>query len=131
MERKAVNPWTWSLKYGFNQGELVEGHSRVLYCSGQAAIDSDGRPRHKDDIRAQIAMALDNLDAVLQEAGMTLANVVRLIIYTTEPDLMAKNFDVLSNRLAQAGVMPAQTFLAVSRLAFLDLLVEFEATAVA
>ena len=131
MDRKAVNPWTWSLQYGFNQGELIASHSRLLFCAGQTAIDADGKPQHKDDIRAQITMALDNLEAVLKEAGMTLANVVRLTIYTTEPDLMAKNFDALSTRLGQAGVKPAQTFLGVSRLAYPDLLVELEATAAA
>lgn len=131
MERKAVNPWPWSLQYGFNQGELVEGQSRVLYCAGQTAIDAEGKPQHEDDIRAQTTMALDNLEAILHEAGMTLCNVVRLIIYTTEPDSMARNFDVLSERLGAAGIKPVQTFLGVSRLAFPELLVELEATAVA
>jgi enamine deaminase RidA (YjgF/YER057c/UK114 family) len=131
MKRKAVNPWAWSLRYGFNQGELVEGQSRVLYCAGQAAIDAEGKPQHEDDIRAQTTMALDNLEAILHEAGMTLSNVVRLIIYTTEPDIMARNFAVLSERLGAAGAIPVQTFLGVSRLAFPELLVELEATAVA
>ncbi|MDM8522650.1 RidA family protein, partial [Desulfococcaceae bacterium HSG8] len=75
--------------------------------------------------------AIDNLEAVLREAGMSLANVVRLTIYTTEPDVMIENLDVLGERLGAAGVKPAQTFLGVSRLAFPDLLVELEATAMA
>ena len=130
MKRTAINPWPWSVKYGFNQGELIEGQSRVLYCSGQTAIDSDGLPQHAGDIRAQITLSLDNLEQVLRHADMTLSNVVRLVIYTTEPDLMAQNFDVLGERLGTAGVKPAQTFLGVARLAFPELLVELEATAV-
>ena len=42
MERSAVNPWQWSLNFGFNQGELVEGASRTLFCSGQTSVDADG-----------------------------------------------------------------------------------------
>ena len=54
MKRTAVNPWTWSLQYGFNEGELVEGGKRVLYCAGQNAMDEIAKPLHvRCDIRAQ------------------------------------------------------------------------------
>lgn len=33
MERTAVNPVTWSQELGFNQGELVSGHTRTLFVS--------------------------------------------------------------------------------------------------
>jgi enamine deaminase RidA (YjgF/YER057c/UK114 family) len=131
MKRTAVNPWSWSLQYGYNQGEIVEGHTRTLFCSGQTALDANVHPQHAGDIRAQTAFALDNLVAVLQEAEMTLANVVRLKIYTTDIDAMLKNYDVLVSRLDAAGVKPAQTLLGVARLAQPELLVELEATAVA
>ena len=42
MERTAINPVTWSAALGFNQGELVAGHTRTLYCSGQTAMGADG-----------------------------------------------------------------------------------------
>ena len=29
MERTAVDPWPWSVKLGFDQAELVEGHRRA------------------------------------------------------------------------------------------------------
>jgi len=130
MKRTPVNPWQWSLQYGFNQGELVEGGERVLFCSGQTAIDSDGGAQHAGDIRAQITLALDNLEAVLEAAQMTLANVVRLTVYTTDVDAMIANFDALAGRLGAAEVKPAQTLLGVARLAFPGLMVELEATAV-
>ncbi len=130
MKRTAINPWDWSLIYGFNQGELVEGQSRILYCSGQTAIDAEGTPQHAGDIRAQTALALDNLESVLKEADMTLANVVRLTIYTVDVDSFTQNFDVLGARFGAAGVKPAQTLLGVARLGFPELLVELEATAV-
>jgi hypothetical protein len=42
--RTSVNPWPWSLGYGFDQAQLVEGATRVLVLSGQAAVDADGTP---------------------------------------------------------------------------------------
>jgi len=130
MTRTPVNPWPWSLQYGFNQGELVEGGRRVLYCSGQTALDENAKPQHEGDMRAQIALALDNLEAVLKEGGMGLSNVVRLTVYTTDVDATIQSFDALVGRLDTAGVKPAQTLLGVARLAFPELLVEIEATAV-
>ncbi len=129
MERTPVNPWSWSLNFGFNQAEIIEGHRRQLVCSGQTAMDADGNPQHAGDMRSQISMALDNLEAVLAGAGMTLADIVRLNIYTTDVDDTVQNFDVLGARLGPAGVTPPMTLLGVTRLAFPELMIELEATA--
>ena len=132
MKRTPVNPWQWSLNFGFNQAELVEGQSRVLICSGQTSVDADGNPQHAGDMAAQITLALDNLEAVLKDADMTLTNVVRLNFYTTDVDAFLQNVgSTLGQRLGAAGVMPPGTLLGVARLAFPDLLVELEATAMA
>ncbi|MFF8642589.1 RidA family protein [Streptomyces sp. NPDC015345] len=131
MERTAVNPVTWSQELGFNQGEVVSGHTRTLYCSGQTAMSGDGRPRHEGDMAAQLALTLDNLEAVLAEAGMSLANLVRLNVYTTDVDLLFPHYGVLASRLGAAGVAPTTTMLGVTRLAVPGQMVELEGTAVA
>jgi enamine deaminase RidA (YjgF/YER057c/UK114 family) len=131
IERTAVNPWTWSVALGYNQGELVSGHTRTLYCSGQTAMSGDGTPQHPGEMAAQLALSLDNLEAILAEADMSLANLVRLNIYTTDVDLLFQHYGVLASRLAIAGVAPTTTLLGVTRLAIPALLVEFEGTAVA
>jgi enamine deaminase RidA (YjgF/YER057c/UK114 family) len=131
VERTAVNPVTWSVAMGFNQGELVSGATRTLYCSGQTAMSGDGEPMHAGDIGAQLALSLDNLEAVLGEAGMSLANLVRLNVYTTDVDLLFPEYGVLASRLAAVGVAPTTTMLGVSRLAIPGQLVELEGTAVA
>jgi enamine deaminase RidA (YjgF/YER057c/UK114 family) len=79
---------------------------------------------------AQVSMSLDNLEAVLAEAGMGLANVVRLNVYTTNVDLLFANYGLIGARLGAAGAKPPSTMLGVSRLTFAELMVEFEATAV-
>jgi enamine deaminase RidA (YjgF/YER057c/UK114 family) len=131
MERTAVNPVTWSVEMGFNQGELVSGHTRTLYCSGQTAMGDDGKPRHDGDMEAQLALSLANLEAVLGEAGMSLADLVRLNVYTTDVDLVFRHYGVLASRLGAAGAAPATTMLGVTRLAIPTLMVELEGTAVA
>ncbi|MFE3202119.1 RidA family protein [Embleya sp. NPDC059237] len=131
MERTAVNPVTWSTELGFNQGEVVSGHTRTLYCSGQTAMSAEGKPEHDGDMAAQLALTLDNLEAVLGEAGMALANLIRLNVYTTDVDLLFRHYGVLASRLGAAGVAPTTTMLGVTRLAVPTLMVELEGTAVA
>ncbi|MFB7585865.1 RidA family protein [Streptomyces sp. NPDC056169] len=131
MERTAINPVTWSEALGFNQGELVSGHTRTLYVSGQTATGDDGKPRHDGDMAAQLALSVDNVEAVLAEAGMSLANLVRLNVYTTDVDQLFPHYGVLAARLGAAGVAPTSTMLGVTRLAIPGLLVELEGIAVA
>ena len=131
MERTVVNPWQWSVGMGFNQGEVVTAATRTLYLAGQTSVDADGHPQHPGDMAAQLALALDNVEAVLRAAGMTLANLVRLNIYTTDVDLLFEHFGVLAARTGAAGVAPPGCVLGVARLAYPDLLVELEGTAVA
>ncbi|MEU9071316.1 RidA family protein [Streptomyces sp. NPDC048109] len=130
MERSAVNPVSWSVDMGFNQGEVVSGHSRTLYISGQTSMSKEGRPEHEGDMAAQLALSVDNVAAVLAEAGMSLSNLVRLNVYTTDVDLLFQHYGVLAGRLGAAGVAPATTMLGVTRLAVPGQLVELEGTAV-
>lgn len=131
VERTAVNPVTRSAEMGFNQGEVVSGHTRTLYISGQTAMSSDGKPQHAGDMAAQLTLSIDNLQAVLGEAGMSLANLVRLNVYTTDVDLLFQHYGVLAARLGAAGVAPTTTMLGTTRLAIPTLMVELEGTAVA
>jgi enamine deaminase RidA (YjgF/YER057c/UK114 family) len=129
MERIAVNPWSWSVKLGFDQAQLVQGQRRELICSGQDAVDADGNAQHPGDMAAQLRLALDNLEAVLLDADMTLANVVRLNIYTTDVDTLLQNFTILTERFDGGGDCFASSLLGVARLVSPQLLVALEATA--
>ena len=130
MERTPVNPWQWSVEMGFNQAEIVDGGRRWLLCAGQASVDADGAPQHAGDMAAQTALAVDNLEAVLAGAGMSLANVVRLNLYTTDVDAFFQHYGTVAGRFAAAGVKPPGTLLGVARLAYPELMIEIEATAV-
>ena len=131
MERKAVNPWDWSIKLGYNQAEIIDGATRQLICAGQTGVDREGNPLHPGDMRGQIGAALDNLEAVLKHAGMNLSNVVKLGVFATDVDEALKNFDLMGIRFGPHQVAPPMTLLGVTRLAIPGLLFEIEATALA
>jgi enamine deaminase RidA (YjgF/YER057c/UK114 family) len=129
VQRTPINPSSWSLQLGFNQAELVQGHRRELICSAQDSIDADGHLQHPGDMASQLGLALDNLEAVLAAAHMTLANVVRLNFYTTDVDTLLQRFSIVNERFERTGVRFATTVLGVAQLAAPDLVVAIEATA--
>ncbi|MES0871584.1 RidA family protein [Pseudovibrio sp. SCP19] len=129
MKRTAVNPWAWSLKLGYSQAEVIEGTKRQVVCAGQTSVDGEGNPQHPGDMRSQIALALDNLEAVLSAADMGLANITQLRIYATDVDEAMKHFDLLGARFGPVQAAPPMTLLGVTRLAIPPLMFEIEATA--
>ena len=130
MERQVINPWPWQDAFGFVQASMVAGPGRLILCAGQISVDEQGAPLHAGDMRAQLARSLDNLETVLQQAGAGLDDVVRLNYYTTDVGALLGAWDTVTERLARGGCRPASTLLGVAQLAFPELLVEIEATAV-
>jgi enamine deaminase RidA (YjgF/YER057c/UK114 family) len=128
--RTPINPVSWSTNLGFDQAQLVEGQQRQLFVSGQDAVDANGNPQHEGDMAAQLEMSVDNLEAILAGADMSLANVVRLNAYTTDFDELLKNWATLTGRFENSDGGFATTLLGVSRLPAPGLLVMLEATAV-
>lgn len=129
MTRTPVNPWPWSIQLGYNQAEITEGVTTQVICAGQTSVDDEGTPQHVGDMRGQISLALDNLEAVLSAADMNLGNVIRLGIYATQVDEALKNFDLLGMRFGPHNVAPPMTLLGVTQLAIPGLMFEIEATA--
>ena len=81
-------------------------------------------------MRAQVEQALDNLESVLEAADARIADLVRLVYYTTDVGGLLGAWDAVAGRLGETGLRPASTLVGVSALAFQELLVEIEATAV-
>lgn len=129
VKRTPINPSPWSTKLGFDQAELIEGHRRQLFVSGQDAVDDEGNPQHPGDMAAQIDLAVDNLEAVLAAAGMTLADVVRLNAFATDVDDLFNHWTRITNRFGDERRF-ATSILGVSRLPAPGLLILLEATAV-
>ena len=128
VNRRVINPWQWQDAFGYVQANEVSGISKMLACSGQGAVDANGEPQHAGDMRAQVALTMDNLETVLRAAGLDWSNVVRLDYFTTDVDGFFQAMDIIGERLG--GVPVATTLLGVTRLALPDMMIEIEATAV-
>jgi enamine deaminase RidA (YjgF/YER057c/UK114 family) len=130
LERKIINPSKWQDALGFVQGHEVTGGQRILYCAGQVSVDADGKTVHAGDFRGQLNRTIDTHEQVLNKAGYSFSDVVRLNIYTTDLEGFLANRNVIMERLVGAGSRYASTLLGVARLARPEFLIEIEATAV-
>ncbi|MFB3922898.1 MAG: RidA family protein [Terriglobia bacterium] len=130
MEQRVINPWKWQDQFGFAQATEVKGATRTLYVAGQAAVDAEGRPAHPGDMSAQVKLALDNLETVLKQAGYNFSHIVRLNVYTTNVDELFPHWGQIVQRVTGGGGKFACFLGGVTRLAFPELMVEIEATAV-
>jgi len=131
MELKVVNPWSWQDRLDFSHAVEAPAGSRIVFLAGQTSVDPDGRALHPGDMGAQLEQAFDNLEAVLAQAGLTLANLVRLNYYVTDMAAYAGARDVVAARLGPLPVKPSGCLLGVTCLARPELMVEIEATAAA
>lgn len=106
----------------------VAGGGRIIFVSGQVARDTTGNTVGAGDMRAQIEQVGRNIEACLEAAGASLADIVKTVTYVTDIDEFFKHTDVRMRYLGPA--MGTSTTVEVSRLAGPDLMVEIEAIAV-
>ena len=130
MTKKIINPWSWQDNFGFVQANEITDAERMLFCAGQVSVDKDGNLLHAGDMAKQINQVFDNLETLLQQAGLQLSDIVRLTYYTTDVAAFAEEVQVLIDRLEKGGCKPATTLLGVASLFHPDCVVEIEATAV-
>lgn len=130
MEQREINPWTWQEHFGFSQAVQVEGARKMLFISGQAAIDAQGQVAHAGDMAGQVKMTLDHLETVLAQAGSSTRDVVKAVVYTTDVDALLAQWGQIKDRLRLPGGPFASTLVGVTRLAMPELMVEIEAIAV-
>jgi len=81
--RRTVNLPTHSAALPFSDGILV---GDTLYLSGRLGIDPV-TGRVPDDIDAEIKLLFDGFEAVLQQAGMTMDELVQVQIFSPRLDL--------------------------------------------
>lgn len=101
--------------------------AETLYVSGQIALDPQTM-QMVEGIDAQIRQAFANLKAILEEAAMSFADVVKINIYLTDLSHFALVNEMMENLFAQP--YPARAAIGVSNLPRAAL-VEMDAIAVA
>jgi len=126
MERQLVSSGTeWESRVGYSRAVRTGDTVRV---AGTTATDEDGEIVGVNDPSAQTAQAIDNVAWALEQAGASLADVVRVRLYVTDIDDWEAIGD--AHRDAFGDVKPATTMVEVDRLVDPDMLVEIEAEAV-
>jgi enamine deaminase RidA (YjgF/YER057c/UK114 family) len=109
----------------YSHGVEVPAGQRLVFCSGQLGIAPDGTV--PEDVRAQADLCFSNIAAILGEAGMTLADIVRINAYVTDRDHMKGYMEA---RDAHVGSPPpASTLMIVSGFTLPAFKVEIEVVA--
>lgn len=99
----------------------------LVVTSGQAAIDLHGNIVGVGDFDAQADQTFNNLKAVLEAAGSSMAQIVKVTIYLTDMSNFPKIMDLRQQWFTQP--YPADTIVEVKSLALPELEIEIEATA--
>jgi enamine deaminase RidA (YjgF/YER057c/UK114 family) len=107
------------------------GTGTLLFVAGQIGSNGTGRMVSSDFV-AQFAQALDNVLAVVREAGGEPTSVARLTIYVTDKDLYRSRLQDVGRayRDRMGRHYPAMALLETRSLLEDEALVEIEATAV-
>lgn len=83
MTLKLINPESLGPPSGFSNGVLIDPSAKLLFIAGQIAWDAEQRIV-SDDFVEQFDRALQNLIIVVTEAGGSVDQIVRLLIYVTD-----------------------------------------------
>lgn len=109
----------------YSHGASAPAGARWLYVSGQVGVAPDGTV--PDEPERQIELAWDNLMAVLADAGMSRADLVKVDGFITRPELVPLYRKIRERRFA--GHAAATTLVIVAGLAEPNLVVEIQAVA--
>ena len=111
----------------YSQAWTVTG-AKLIFVAGQVSVDMSGNPVVSGDIALQTRTVIENLKKVLEGAGASLADVIKLNTYVTN----------MAEYLGKAGAIrrdyfpqdfPASTLVEVKSLAHPEFMVEIEAIA--
>lgn len=102
----AIGPYNQAIRCG-----------QFVYTSGQIALDPATGELSGDDVQSQTHRVLQNLQAVLNSAGTSLASVVKTTVFLTHmSDFQAMNAVYTTYFDGSDGLMPARSTVAVAEL---------------
>jgi 2-iminobutanoate/2-iminopropanoate deaminase len=91
----AIGPYSQAVRIG-----------DLLFTSGQVALDPATGALVPGAIREQTTRVLENLAAVLREAGLTMSDVVKTTVYLKNMTDFAAMNEIYAQYLAPEGVVP-------------------------
>src|SRR5690348_9056837 len=116
-------------RYLFTPVVVITGGDHAhIYVAGKTSIQPDASIGGVGDLRAQIALVCQAIQASVEYVGANLDDVVRTVTYVRDIDAY---YAVAEERYRYfANALPTNTLIAVSRLAHPDMLIEIEAEAI-
>jgi enamine deaminase RidA (YjgF/YER057c/UK114 family) len=130
MKIDPVLPEGWPRPRGYSNAILVEGASRLLFLAGQ--IGWDEQERLAEGFLAQWSQALANIARLLEAAGASGENLVRVTVYVTDKRAYTAELEGVGAawRTHLGRTWPAMSLVQVADLLEEGAVVEVEATAV-
>lgn len=121
-----VNPPTMAapINNSYSNGVKVAA-GNLLFVAGQVALDGEGRMVGVGDPAAQMEQVLKNIQAVCEDSGAALQDVVKLTVYVTDMRFLAEMGPVRKRFFGEHR--PASLALQVAGLFAPEMVVEVEA----
>lgn len=130
MQREVVTPPGLAEPSGFNHGIVVDG-GRTLYLAGQDASGPDGAIVAPGDVVAQFEQVMENLATVVEEAGGSSDDIVKLNVFVADREEYRANLGELGEIFSQyVDEYPAMALFEVAGFFKEDAVIELEGFAV-
>jgi enamine deaminase RidA (YjgF/YER057c/UK114 family) len=125
-----INPKGLAAPHGYTH-VITTKPGKIVFISGQVAMDAQGHLVGKDDLRAQTKQVFENLKTALRASGATFDDVVKITWYVKgyNPQLLPILRDV-RDEYVKKEAPPASTLVGVTSLFQDDYLLEVDAVAV-
>ena len=127
-----INPPELGTPPGYSQVVEISA-GRIIFISGQTALDRDGNLVGKHDFVTQAEQVFGNLAVALQARGCTAAHLVKLTVFLTDMGHLGLYREARNRFFATVTppAAPAVTLVEVSKLYGPDFMIEIEAIAAA
>lgn len=99
----------------------------LLFIAGQVALDAGGNLVGEGDIRAQATQVIENIKAIVEANGGTLADIAQVTVYVRDIEAFNSISDIRAHYFPADG--PASAIVEVSALAWPEFLLEIAAVA--
>jgi enamine deaminase RidA (YjgF/YER057c/UK114 family) len=124
--KRPLDPASIRAPFGrYSHGVVLPSGARLVFCSGQLGVRSDGTV--PETVAAQAEICFENIKAILGEAGFGLGHIVRINAYVTKREDMAEYMAVRDRYVADP--LPASTLMIVAGFTRPEFLVEVEVVA--
>lgn len=104
------------------------GDKKLIVLTGQQAIGIDGKAVFPNEPDKQTEFIFERIESLLNEAGATLSDAIKVVIYVTNMDDFSKISPIRNKFLGESR--PVSTLVEVSRLTIPGCVIEIDLTAI-